>query len=291
MFQFLIYKTAQTLALLLPVRAGYSFARFLAILQFYFSKKDREVVLDNLKAVLKTDDKRTLRHIGKEVFVNFAKYLVDFFRFSKLDESYIRGNVKFVGKGNFDEALRRGKGVIALTAHLGNYELGGAIVALCGYPLNAVALDHQNKFVNNFFIRQRRIAKINVIQMGVALKKCYECLTKGQVLALLGDRDFSNHGIRVNFFGKDSSIPKGPAILSLRTGASIVPAFIIRLPDDTFQFTFEKPIPYNTTDGFEDDVRRITESYVKVIEEYVRRYPSQWFMFRRFWILREDKEI
>lgn len=284
MCQFIIYKLAQTLALLLPIRAGYSVAKFIAILQFRFSKKDREVVLDNLRAVLKTDDEAVRRRVGKEVFINFAKYLVDFFRFSKLDESYIRSVVKFVGKDNFDEALRRGKGVIALTAHLGNYELGGAIVALSGYPFNAVALDHQNKFVNNFFIRQRRIAKINVIPMGAALKKCYECLTKGQVLALLGDRDFSSHGIRVKFFGRDSSIPKGPAILSLRTGASIIPAFIVRLPDDTFKFTFEKPISYNTTDNFEDDVQRIIESYLKVIEEHVRKYPSQWFMFRRFWI-------
>ncbi len=284
MCQFIIYKIAQTLALLLPIRAGYSVAKFIAILQFRFSKKDREVVLDNLRAVLKTDDEAVYRRVGKEVFINFAKYLVDFFRFSKLDKNYIASNVKFVGKDNLDKALRRGKGVIALTAHLGNYELGGAIVALCGYPFNAVALDHQNKLVNNFFIRQRQVAKINVIAMGAALKKCYKCLTRGEVLALLGDRDFTNHGIRVKFFGRDTSIPKGPAVLSLRTGALIVPTFIIRTPDDTFQFTFEKPISYNTTDDFEDDVRRIIESYLKVIEEHVRKYPSQWFMFRRFWI-------
>lgn len=284
MCQFIIYKLAQMLALFLPIRAGYSVAKFIAILQFRFSKKDRKAVLDNLRAVLKTDDEAVRRRRGKEVFINFAKYLVDFFRFSKLDKNYIASNVKFIGKDNFDKALGRGKGVIALSAHLGNYELGGAILALCGYPFNAVVLDHQNKLVNNFFIRQRQVAKINVIPMGAALKKCYECLTKGHVLALLGDRDFSSHGIPVKFFERDSSIPKGPAVLSLRTGASIIPTFIIRLPDDTFQFTFEKPISYNTTDNFEDDVRRIIESYLKVIEEHVRKYPSQWFMFRRFWI-------
>ncbi len=284
MCQYIIYKLAQTLALFLPIRAGYAVATFIAILQFYISKKDREVVLDNLRAVLKTDDEVALRRIVKEVFINFAKYLVDFFRFSKLDESYIQNNIKVIGKDNLDEALRRGRGVISLTGHIGNYELGGAVVALLGYPLNVVALGHKNKLVNNFFIRQRQVAKMNVIPMGAALKRCYECLAKGQMLALLGDRDFTNHGIRVKFFGRDCSIPKGPAALSLRTGASIIPTFIVRLPDDTFQFIFEKPISYATIGNFETDVQRFTESCISIIEEYVRRYPSQWFMFRRFWL-------
>lgn len=283
MCQFLIYKLSQTLALLLPIRIGYSIATFLAVLQFYISRKDREVVLGNLRAVLNIDDDLMLRRLAKNTFINFAKYLVDFFRFSKLNKKYIESNIRMIGKNNLDEALRRGKGVIALSAHIGNYELGGAIVALLGYPLNAVALDHKNKLVNNFFIKQRRTAKMNVIPMGAALKKCYECLTKGEMLALLGDRDFTNHGIHVKFFGRDSLIPKGPAALSLRTDASIVPTFIVRLPDDTFQFIFEKPIFYSASGNSDEDVQRILESCIKVIEEYVKRYPSQWFMFRRFW--------
>lgn len=283
MCQFLIYKISQTLALLLPLRAGYSIATFLAVLQFYISRKDREVVLDNLRAVLEIEDALMLRRLAKDTFINFAKYLVDFFRFSKLDKKYIESNIKMIGKNNLDEALRRGKGIIALSAHIGNYELGGAIVALLGYPLNVVALDHKNKLVNNFFIKQRQTARMNVISMGAALKKCYECLIKGEILALLGDRDFTNHGIHVKFFDRDSLIPKGPATLSLRTGASIVPTFIVRLPDDTFQFIFEKPILYSASGNSDEDVQRIIESCIKVIEEYVKRYPSQWFMFRRFW--------
>lgn len=291
MCQFIIYRIAKGLALILPIRVGYSIATFLAVLQFYLSKKDREVVLDNLRAVLKVDDDLMLRRLAKKTFINFAKYLIDFFRFSKLDRSYIESNVKIIGRDILDGALEGGKGVIALSAHIGNYELGGAIVALLGYPLNVVALDHKNRLVNNFFIKQRQTARMNVISMGAALKKCYGCLTKGEILALLGDRDFSNHGIRVKFFGRDSLIPKGAATLSLQTGASVVPTFIIRLSDDTFQFTFEKPISYSATGNADEDAQRIIENCIKVIEEYVRRYPSQWFMFRRFWIQEKDKII
>lgn len=239
--------------------------------------------MDNLRAVLDTRGEAAIRKISKEVFINFAKYLVDFFRFSKLTEEYIGRNVKVTGRDNLDVALKRGKGAILLTAHIGNYELGGAVVSLLGYPFNAVALDHKNKLVNKFFIRQRQTANINVIPLGMALKKCYACLKQGEVLALLGDRDFLNHGVKIKFFKKDSLLPKGASALSLRTGASVIPTFFIRLPDDTFELTFERPISYSPSGDPEEDTRLIMKKGVEVMEKYIKRYPSQWYMFRNFW--------
>jgi len=171
-----------------------------------------------------------------------------------------------------------------LAAHIGNYELGGAVVSLLGYPFNAVALDHKNKLVNNFFIRQRQTANINVIPLGMALKRCYACLKKGEALALLGDRDFFNHGIKMKFFGKDSMIPKGTAVLSIRTGAAIIPTFLVRMPDDTFELTFDRPVACSATGDIDEDTRLIMKSCVEIIEGYIKKYPSQWYMFRNFWI-------
>ncbi|MDP2941992.1 MAG: lysophospholipid acyltransferase family protein [Candidatus Omnitrophota bacterium] len=284
MYQFIIYKIAQLLSLFLPLKAGYAIAAFLARCQFYFSRKDRKMVSDNLKAVLDTRDEAAIRKVAKEVFVNFAKYLVDFFRFSKLTKEYIAKNVKLIGRDNLDAAIKRKKGVILLTAHIGNYELGGAAVSLLGYTFNAVALDHKNKLVNNFFIRQRQTANINVIPLGMALKRCYACLKRGEALALLGDRDFLNHGLKMKFFGRDSLIPKGTAVLSLRTAASIIPTFFIRMPDDTFELTFERPITYSATGGTDEDTQLIMKKGIEVMERYIKRYPSQWYMFRNFWI-------
>lgn len=283
MHQFIIYKIAQLLALLLPLKAGYAVAAFLARSQFYFSRKDRKIVSNNLKAVLDTRDEVAIRKIAKEVFINFAKYLVDFFRFSRLTKENIAKNVEVIGRDNLDTAIKNGNGVILLAAHIGNYELGGAVVALLGYPLNAVALDHKNKLVNNFFIKQRQTANIKVISIGMALKRCYACLKDGEVLALLGDRDFLNHGLRIKFFGKDSLIPKGVAVLSLRTRAPIIPCFFIRMPDDTFTLTFERPIIYLTTGDTDEDTRLIMKRCVEIMERYIKRYPSQWYMFRNFW--------
>lgn len=283
MCQFIIYKIAQSLALLLPLKAGYAVAGALARLQFCLSGKDKKIVMDNLRAMKGARDEAAIRKVAKEVFVNFAKYLVDFFRFSRLTLEYINKNVRIAGRDNLDAAVKRKKGVILLAAHIGNYELGGAVVSLLGYSFNAVALDHKNRLVNNFFITQRQAANIKVISLGMALKRCYACLKAGEVLALLGDRDFLNHGLKMKFFGRDSLIPKGAAALSLRTDASIVPTFFIRLPDDTFELTFEKPISYLPVGNTEEDTRQIMNRCVQVMEKYIKRYPSQWYMFRNFW--------
>jgi lauroyl/myristoyl acyltransferase len=284
MHQFIVYKFAQSLALFLPLKAGYATAAFLARIKFYFSRKDRKIVSDNLRVVLDTRDEAAIREAAKEVFINFAKYLVDFFRFNRLTKEYIAKKVKIIGRDNLDAAIKRNKGVIMLAAHIGNYELGGAVVSLLGYPFNAVALDHKNKLVNNFFIRQRHTANINVIPLGMALKRCYACLKKGETLALLGDRDFLSHGIKMKFFGKDSMIPKGTAALSLKTGAAIIPTFFIRMPDDTFELTFERPVTCSASGDTDEDTRLIMKNCVEIIEVYIKKYPSQWYMFRNFCI-------
>ncbi|MDD5423750.1 MAG: lysophospholipid acyltransferase family protein [Candidatus Omnitrophica bacterium] len=284
MFQYLTYKLAHFLAMNLQLRHGYGLASFIAKLQYLLSRNDRLIVYANLRAIFPGEDEKEIKRLAKEVFVNFAKYLTDFFRFEKLDRGYIDSHVKIAGAQNLDDALKRGKGVVTLTAHIGNYELGGAVISLLGYKFNAVALNHKEKKVNDLFVSQRARAGINVIPLGAAVKKCYEALKKGEIVALVGDRDFTPHGVKTKFFGKDALIPRGPAAFYLKAGVAIVPGFLIRMPDDTFELRFEKPISYTATGDEQLDEQRVTEMCLRVIEGYIRKYPSQWYMFRRFWI-------
>ena len=284
MYSFLIYRLGQFLALVLPFRAGYSVAIFAAKLQYLLSRKDRLIVYGNLRAIFPDKDEKEIAVLAKMAFVNFAKYLVDFFRFGKLDKKFLSEKVKVVGRENLDNALKGNKGVIALTAHIGNYELGGAVISLLGYRLNVVALDHKSRLVNDFFIGQRERTGVKVIPLSSTLRRCYEALGKGEVVALVGDRDFSNHGIVTEFFGRKTLIPKGPAAFYVKTGALIVPGFLIRTPDDNFELRFERPISYELTGDIEADEKNVSDLCVEVIEDYVKRYPSQWYMFRRFWL-------
>jgi lauroyl/myristoyl acyltransferase len=284
MILYLLYRLGVFLALALPVKTSHAAASCLAGIFYSISRADREAVLDNLKVVtggtLGADE---LRSIARDVFRNFAKYLADFFRFSRIGEEYVKGSVELEGFENVDKALGRGKGAVMLSAHIGNWELGGHVLSLLRQPMAAVVLTHQNKKINDFFIRQRTFGNLQPIEIGAGLRTCYQLLKDNGLLAVLGDRDFSKKGIYVDFFGRPTLIPKGPAVLSYRTGAAIVPAFMIRQEDDTYKFFFEEPILPDQSADEAAAIEALAKRYTDSIERCVKKYPNQWFVFRKVW--------
>jgi lauroyl/myristoyl acyltransferase len=281
---YILYRIGQALALSFPLKFSYFVAVTLANTHYLLGARERMAVTENLKTVLaKSSEDDELIQTAKDVFRNFAKYLVDFFRFSRMSPGYIKEFIKLEGLHNIEDALKYGKGVIMLSAHLGNWELGAFVMGTLGYPINAVVLTHRNVKVNDFFKAQRAIGKLKSIEFGASLRGCYKALKNNELLALLGDRDFSNNGLPVIFCGKSAVMPKGPAALSYRTGAVIVPSFITRNSDDTFTFAFEKPILPEMAADEDNAIKSIMGKYLPIVESYVKKYPGQWYVFRNFW--------
>lgn len=288
-----LYRLGIGLALTLPLRSSYRVASVIASIYYYISHKDRNAVRKNIAMVLgKSPSDKITRKISRAVFKNFAKYLVDFFRFSRIDNDYIKKYIKVDGIDNLNEALAKGKGVVILSAHIGNWELGATVLSLTGFPTAAVVLSHKHKKINDFFLDQRRMCKVEPIEIGISLKSCYRVLKSNGILALLGDRDFTRNGIMLDFFGRRTLIPKGPSVFSYRIGSAIVPTFMIREPDDTFRLVFEKPIYPDTSMEEGNALKSLTEMCTIAIESYIRRYPDQWYAFKYIWdkneLLRPD---
>ncbi|MDD5436536.1 MAG: lysophospholipid acyltransferase family protein [Candidatus Omnitrophica bacterium] len=269
---------------LLPLEASYRFASFLADLCYIIKHSDRRSVIRNLKTIVRpVPDERTLRRMARELYRNFAKYLVDFFRFSRIDEEYVKKFVKVEGRHNIDSALAKGKGAVLVSAHIGNWELGGSVISLIGYPMSAVVLTHRNKKIDEFFKKQRLVGKLTPIQIGASLKECYKVLRSNRLLGLLGDRDFTKNGLMLDFFGKKTLFPKGPSALSYRLGAALIPTLIVREPDDTFRLTFEEPIYADSAKSEGPGALELASKCAAIIEGYVRRYPTQWYIFKDMW--------
>lgn len=285
MINYIIYRIGEFIALNLPLKLGYKLAVLISDLNYIISFSDRKAVKDNLKVIFPDKSNREIYVIRRKMFRNFAKYLVDFFRFSKLDIESIKKNIRIENLHYFDEEIKKGSGIIILTAHLGNWELGGIIIALLGYPLWVVALPHKNKRVDEFFNYQRESKGIQVIPFGKAARQCLNLLKENKLLALVGDRDFSEKGITIDFFGKKTLFPLGPAAFSLKTNTCIIPGFMVRNPDDTFTLRIEKPI-YPEKSGGPDknevEVLKIINNYKLIFEDYIRKYPDQWYMFKKF---------
>lgn len=289
---YLLYRLGYFLAMSLPVSMTYAIANICGDAIFCFSSRDRRAVLGNLRVILGDNaDEEELRGTARQVFRNFAKYLVDFFRFTKLDDETIKRRVTITGKRYIDEAVARNKGVIFLSAHLGNWELAGSVVSSMGYPVHAVALTHQNKKINDFFNRQRAAARVRSIEIGASLKTCYQVLKNNGFLGLLGDRDFTRNGIPAKFFGRMALLPRGPAAFSYKLGSAIVPVYLIRNKDDTFTLHIERPIVPDNYSSEDEAMRDLTGKSVASFESYISNYPSQWFAFRNIWEEYEVKDL
>jgi lauroyl/myristoyl acyltransferase len=286
MISFLLYKLGELLACSMPLTWAYAVAVVFSDLRFFVAGQDRKLVMANLRVIFPEKSVAELREIRRCMFNNFAKYLVDFFRSPCNKSNYYTKFTRVEGFEYFDQALAKGKGVVVLTAHIGNWEMGGQVIGRNGYDFWVVALPHVNKYVNRFFDGRRETGGMKVIPFGKAARLCLQLLKQNKLIGLVGDRDFSNErGIIVDFFGKPTYLPKGPAALAIATGAPIVAGFMIRNPDDTFTLKIQQPIepaPGQKASN-EGDIRELIGRYKTVIADFIRKYPEQWFMFRQFW--------
>jgi KDO2-lipid IV(A) lauroyltransferase len=275
----------QFLANALPFGISNAMVMVLCDLHFCFSKADRQAVENNLKIV--TGQKHVPAVQVRAVFRYFGKYLLEFFTMNKrLHPAFIESNVQIKNIEYLNEVLHKGRGGIVVSAHLGNWEMGGAILPTLGFPLSVVALSHKDPRVNALFNAQREAFGAMVIQTDVAVRRVVEHLKMNRLVAILADRDFGNRGIVMDFFGRPTMIPKGAAFFSMKTGAPIIPVFFLRTPDNHFEIKVYQPIdPPHLADGKITQQAAIDyiRQYLMVIEAEIKKNPDQWLLFREFW--------
>ena len=277
------YRIAAFLSRALPERLAYWVGLRFADLFYRRDQKGRAAVMGNIATVLRARGVQPARvaldGFARKTFQYFGKYLVDFFRFSRLTPEDIERRVSIEHREYLDQALAVGRGVILVTAHFGNWELGGAVIAGLGYPVNAVVLPQRLEKLNRLFQGQRERRGLRVIPMGSSVFNLIRCLRRKELLALLADRDFTGKSDPVEFFGKPAHMPAGPAWLSSKTGAPVLVGFLIREVDDTFRLRFYPPI----LPGPEASVEAIRSRIIGVLEREIAERPYQWFMFDPFW--------
>lgn len=286
MCKFLLYKFGQFIVNRLPIRWSYCIAGWISDIQYLVSFRDRRNVRNNVLAIARPGDDVTF--LTKEVFRNFGRYLVEFFKLANaIDREFIRRNVTIHNLHYLQEALACGKGVVLVSGHIGNWELGGLIFGTLGYPTVAVALPHKERPVNELFNQQRAARGVEVIPSHLAVRRCLEALQENKIVAVIADRDFGNNGIIMDFLGRKAMIPKGAALFGCKTGAAIVPVFLLRDGKERFTLIIERPVyPQKTAEHPipESTLIAVIKQYLGVIEQQIRQRPDQWLMFRSFWV-------
>ena len=273
---YLGYRMAQWLSTRVPAPAAFRWAERLADLRWRCAVKDRAAVEANLSAVLGVAlSERTW--LVREVFRNFGRYLVEFFSIHQMPQPEVRVE----GYDSFKTAQEHQRGMIVLTGHLGNWEVGAVLLRRMGLPIAVVALPHDDPRMDRLFNQQRRRCGLDVIPLGPeAARQSLQSLRDGRLLGLLGDREFGGHGLTLCADGRTMTLPRGPATLSLRGQVPVVPIFLIREGFWKFRLCFEPPIWPEAEDATEASVRTLTQTYAAVFWRYLNRFPEQWLMFQ-----------
>jgi len=289
--EYLIYRFFCFLGIHLPDWLAQFIGSSLSQLRYYFTPALRKTITENLRQVLTYRfemenipfDKKTLRLYVKDVYKNFGIYMVEFFQIPKWDEKMLKKKVKVVNIHYLDQALAKSKGAIVITAHLGNWELAGIATSLLGYNLSAIALPFKNRKIASIFINRRRSKGINVILTGANPKEYLKALKKNSVIAILGDRLFTEKGIPIKFMGKQTYLPRGPATLAIRWGAAYLPGFLLREKYGKYTLVFDKEIEIPDIPNQQEQIRTLVEKSARVLEKFIIKYPEQWLNFSKMW--------
>lgn len=267
-----------------PLRIAYAGAAGVAAVAWLLLREQRCNAIANYEIMLGGQHPRAARVLARRSFVNYARYAVDFIRGGRADDAAILRQIAFDEWDKIEVVVSAGRGCILVLLHFGNWDIGGQVLALRGYGVNAVA-ETQPGRINDDFIRIRQRRGMRLIPMEHGAASIVRALKRGEFLAILIDRPLREGGVEVEFFGRTVRIPDGPARLALRTGAAVVPAALPRLRADNDRVValLDFSIAHPCTGDSERDVRELTQRVMRSHERVLRRYPDQWYMFRRFW--------
>jgi KDO2-lipid IV(A) lauroyltransferase len=250
----------------------------------------REAILDNYAAVLGLPrHARAVEAAGREMVSRHSRFWIDFLRYSGRGDVDSRALVAaHAGDEGLVAASREGKGAILLTAHVGNFELGGLFLAQLGLKVAVVYVPDPSPVVERHRGDARRMLGVRGIPVDTspfAFLPVRKALEENLCVAIQGDRDVSGTGRRMLFFGKTASFPVGPFRLAQTSGAPIFPVFVLQEPDGRYRTVVEEAIRVPKARGEEGEaaVMAALEHFVATVERTIREYPAQWYLFTRFW--------
>jgi KDO2-lipid IV(A) lauroyltransferase len=193
--------------------------------------------------------------------------------------------VELEGRSHVEEALKRGKGIIFLLGHIGNWELLGRMARFFGGSLMAIARPlKKNERLDRFIEDVRRSSGLEVIGSKRVAHQVVSALRANKMVGILIDqREKRSQGVGVEFFGKTASTTPASAFFAIKTGAAVIPVYALRVKGGRHRFVAEAPVELIKTGDKAEDIRANTQRHTEVLESIIRRYPDQWFWIHRRW--------
>lgn len=253
-------------------------------------RKKRPIVRANLRRVVGPDvSEADLERLVIESFDSYARYWVESARLISMPPAEVFRRFSIEGFERVEEESAKHRGIILALPHLGFWDLGGLWLTLKGYPMTTVAepLDPPDLF--EWFRAQREALGLTIHPLGSDTPgRLSSALKAGRLVGLVADRDLIGNGVEVEFFGEVTTLPAGPAVLALRTGAPLFPSIVYQRPHGKGHGVILPPLEIERTGRLRVDVTRVTRMLAAAFEDLIRKAPAQWHVFQPNWP--SDKE-
>ena len=285
---YLLARGAAWIFSLLPRTAALYTAKSLGSFSFHVVARQREKALTHLRMVYsKEKTEEEIRGIARQVFENAAMTSAELLQFPKMTAEKAAVIVDSAEAVKiYDGLLAHGKGLISMTAHIGNWELLAGIFGLKGYKGAVLARRIYYEPYNSWVVGLRQAVKVPTLYRDDSSREILKRLAAGEIVGLLPDQDIDSlKGVFVPFLGKQAYTPVAPVRIALSTGAPMLPNFLIRENITRYKLVVGQPIFAESYKDLNRDeaVLKMTENWMSQFEKVIREYPGQWAWMHNRW--------
>jgi KDO2-lipid IV(A) lauroyltransferase len=272
---------------LLPLTICMLMGRFLAYVAYLVDTEHRTVAEKNLRNAYGSElSESQIQKIIRRSYLHLATVGIDFIKLPRIvNSNNWQDYFEFEGLEFVQEALEKGKGILCVTGHVGNWEvLGCAMAYVYHHSVYSIAKHMENSYMDRFFTELRERNGQKIIFTENAAREILRVLKNNQLLGILVDQHVRENSIFVDFFGQKASTTRSAATLSLKTGAPVIMFFARRLEKGyRFKITVSEPIQLEKTGDMEKDIFNLTQRCTHIIESKIRERPHEWLWIHRRW--------
>ena len=282
--EYLLLVALRWVVVSLPLESAQALGARLGRIGYALFARRRRVALDNLARAFPGMPAGELDQIARGAFRNYGITFIELLWAPNVTGKLLDRLITAPERGLIGSLHARGKGLVILTAHFGNWELIAlALPHIGGLGISVIVQPQSNELADRLISSHRALFGNRLIPRGISIREILGTLDRGGIVALAADQSGPKEGVFVRFFGRMAATPQGPAAFALRGRVPILMAFLIRKKDGTYQMLLER-VPMDDLDGnTEANVAELTQRHTAILERAIRAHPEQWLWMHKRW--------